>query len=151
MRATTGSPIQPSEFLVELLDGTRADAPSLNQLLDAGIADADQRVLGRDKEGIRCHEQHHNQHSQQRKRDHGEKLFYHRALLERLPSVAKQQRNSHLACNDARAGIASFRSYCYVRFSEQKPAPTFQNRANSAQLRSTSRRHPAGLHSRNGD
>ena len=52
------------EFAVELPDGAGADALGLDELLDPGIADADQRELGGHEERIGGNQQQHGQNSQ---------------------------------------------------------------------------------------
>ena len=59
------------EMLVQALDDARADASSLNELLDAGIAHADQGEFGCREEGIGRHQEKDQKDPEQHKGDHG--------------------------------------------------------------------------------
>ena len=56
------SELDGSEYLVEIgveaLNGARADSLGVDELLDAGVANADEGEFRRNKEGIKRHKQH---------------------------------------------------------------------------------------------
>src|SRR5208283_328885 len=59
------------QMLVEALHDPGADAPGINELLDAGIADANQGELGGCEECIGCHQEKDQKDPEQHKGDHG--------------------------------------------------------------------------------
>src|SRR5581483_19489 len=63
------------EVLVQALDGARADAAGVNELLDASVAHADQRELGRHKECVGCDEEDDGKYPQQHGGDHGKVIL----------------------------------------------------------------------------
>jgi hypothetical protein len=48
------------EMLLQTLDGTSASAAGVDELLDAGVTDADNGELGGYKESIERHQQHNH-------------------------------------------------------------------------------------------
>ena len=59
------------ELVVQLADGARADASLLDELLEAGVADADQGVLAGGKESVGGHQQDHGDDPHEDKGEQG--------------------------------------------------------------------------------
>jgi hypothetical protein len=58
------------QIAMKAQENAGADSASLDQLLDAGIADGNQRKLCRGKEGVGRHQKKHQEHPKQHKGDH---------------------------------------------------------------------------------
>ena len=58
-------------MLVQALDDAGADASGFDELLDAGIAHADQGEFGGREEGVGCHQEQDQKDPEQHKGDHG--------------------------------------------------------------------------------
>ena len=63
------------ELLVELLDGSSADAVSRYQLLQTGLAYADQGKFGGNEERVCCDEQHDRRNPQHDESNHEIKML----------------------------------------------------------------------------
>ena len=67
--------LNPVDYLVEIavqfLDNAGADAAGFDELLDAGLAHADQGEFGRGKERVGCDQEQDEEHPQQHKGKHG--------------------------------------------------------------------------------
>jgi len=59
------------EIAVQFLDNAGADAPGLDELLDAGFANAYQGEFGRGKERVGCDQEQDQKHPDQHESDHG--------------------------------------------------------------------------------
>src|ERR1700728_2003379 len=59
------------QMLVETLDDAATNASGFNELLDSGIAHADQRELGGREEGVGCDQEQDQKDPEQHKGDHG--------------------------------------------------------------------------------
>ncbi len=55
---------------MQALDNAGADAAGLDELLNSGIANADQGELRSGEERIRCHQEKDQKHAKQHKGDH---------------------------------------------------------------------------------
>ncbi len=58
------------EMLMQALHGARADAAGLDELLDSGIAHADQGELRGCEKRVRCHQEEDQEHAEQHEGDH---------------------------------------------------------------------------------
>ena len=56
---------------METQDGAGADAPCLDELLNARITHAHQGKFGGGKEGVGCHQEQNQKHPEQHKCNHG--------------------------------------------------------------------------------
>ena len=74
------------QVLVQPLDNAGADAAGFDQLLDSGVADADQGKLGGREKGVGRNQEQDEKHPQQRKSYHGSLILTFQRLCSRVPS-----------------------------------------------------------------